>query len=80
MPELTSLIETVGRFFAAALPFECLQTGFMQRALLGLLLLAPMTAATGVQVVNMRMAFFSDAISHSAFAGIALGLLFYLLT
>lgn len=53
-----------------------MKTGFMQRALVGLLLLAPMTAAMGVQVVNLRMAFFSDAISHSAFAGIALGLLF----
>jgi zinc transport system permease protein len=35
-----------------------------------------MAAALGVQVVNFRMAFFSDAISHSAFAGVALGLLF----
>ena len=47
----------------------------MQQALLGLLLLAPMCAAMGVQVVNLRMAFFSDAISHSAFVGVALGLL-----
>jgi len=46
----------------------------MQQALLGLVLLAPMAAAMGVQVVNFRMAFFSDAISHSAFAGVALGL------
>jgi zinc transport system permease protein len=29
----------------------------------------------GVFVVNFRMAFFSDAISHSAFTGVALGLL-----
>jgi zinc transport system permease protein len=35
-----------------------------------------MTAAMGVQVVNFRMVFFSDAISHSAFAGVALGLIF----
>ncbi len=48
----------------------------MQMAMAGLLLLAPMTAAMGIQVVNFRMAFFSDAISHSAFAGVALGLLF----
>lgn len=47
----------------------------MQRALLALLMLAPMTAAMGVQVVTFRMAFFSDAISHSAFAGVALGLI-----
>ncbi|MBU4212055.1 MAG: metal ABC transporter permease [Verrucomicrobia bacterium] len=57
-------------------PLECLQARFMQQALVGLLLIAPMAAAMGVQVVNFRMAFFADAISHSAFAGVALGLIF----
>ena len=57
------------------LPFECLQAGFMQQALVALILLAPMAATMGVQVVSFRMAFFSDAIGHSAFAGVALGLL-----
>jgi len=58
------------------LPFACLQAPFMQQALIGLVLLAPMAATMGVQVVNFRMAFFADAISHSAFAGVALGLIF----
>jgi len=58
------------------LPFQCLEAPFMQQALIGLLLLAPMAAAMGVQVVTFRMAFFADAISHSAFAGVALGLIF----
>jgi len=58
------------------LPFECMEMRFMQQALVGLVLLAPMAAAMGVQVVNFRMAFFADAISHSAFAGVALGLIF----
>jgi zinc transport system permease protein len=53
-----------------------MQVRFMQQAMVGLLLLAPASAAMGVQVVNFRMAFFSDAISHSAFAGVALGLIF----
>jgi zinc transport system permease protein len=48
---------------------------FMRYALLECLLLTPACAAMGVKVVNFRMAFFSDAISHSAFAGVALGLL-----
>jgi zinc transport system permease protein len=60
---------------ADLLPFECLQARFMQQALVGLLLLSPMAATMGVQVVSFRMAFFSDAISHSAFTGIALGLI-----
>ena len=63
------------RLLAQLLPFDCLQARFMQQALAGLLLLAPMTAVTGILVVNFRMAFFSDAISHSAFAGVALGLI-----
>lgn len=60
------------------IPLDCLQHRFMQQALLGLLLLAPVAAVLGVQVVHFRMAFFSDAIGHSAFAGVALGLLFSL--
>ncbi|HON45373.1 MAG: metal ABC transporter permease [Planctomycetes bacterium] len=56
-------------------PWDCMQSQFMQKALVALLLLAPMVSAMGVQVVNFRMAFFSDAISHSAFAGLALGIL-----
>lgn len=72
MPDLSPIYSLLGKL----LPFECMQTGFMQQALLGLLLAAPMAAAMGVQVINFRMAFFTDAISHSAFAGIALGILF----
>lgn len=71
MPELTSIYDLISRI----LPFECMDMRFMQQAMLGLLLLAPMTAAMGVQVVNFRMAFFADAISHSTFAGVALGLI-----
>ena len=40
------------------LPLDCLQPRFMQQALLGLLLLTPMAAVLGVQVINFRMAFF----------------------
>lgn len=50
---------------------------FIQHAALALLVLAPLCAMLGVQVVNFRMAFFSDAISHSAFSGIALGVMFH---
>lgn len=72
MCDLTPLYALIMRI----IPFECMEARFMQQALLGLVLLAPMAAAMGVQVVNFRMAFFSDAISHSAFAGVALGILF----
>lgn len=58
------------------LPFECMRMRFMQEALLALVILAPMAASMGVHVVNSRMSFFADAISHSAFTGVAVGLLF----
>ncbi len=74
MPDLSFLYDIV----PFILPFECMTARFMQRAFIGLVLLAPMAGVMGVQVVNFRMAFFSDAISHSAFAGVALGLIFSL--
>lgn len=60
----------------AVLPLEALEPRFMRRALLALLLLTPMTSMLGIQVTQFRMAFFSDAVGHSAFAGLALGLIF----
>ncbi len=71
MLELTCVYEIVGFMF----PLECMEARFMQKAMTALILLAPMTAAMGVQVINFRMAFFADAISHSAFTGVAAGLL-----
>lgn len=73
------MLETVIDFLCGAagmLPFECMKLRFMQKAFLGVLLTAPLAAAAGIQVVNFRMSFFSDAIGHSAFAGVALGLIF----
>lgn len=55
--------------------FGWLNEPFMIRALFALLLLAPACALLGLHVVSFRMAFFSDAISHSVFTGIALGLM-----
>ena len=72
---ITDLINTLAEFTAYLFPFECMDALFMQRAMLALLLIAPLTAISGIQVVNARMSFFSDAIGHSAFAGVALGLL-----
>jgi zinc transport system permease protein len=46
---------------------------FMQRALLAAMCLGPLCALLGVFVIARRMAFFSDTVSHSALAGVALG-------
>lgn len=57
------------------MPFGFMEPQFMKQAFAGLMLLAPMAAMTGTQVVNFKMAFYADAISHTAFAGVAVGLL-----
>lgn len=54
---------------------EFLEFDFMRKALLGLVLLAPACAMIGVQVVNFRMSYFSDAISHSSIAALAIALI-----
>lgn len=59
----------------ASLPFSWAKYGFAVNAVLECLFLAPLCAAVGVQIVNFRLAFFSDAISHSAFTGVAIGFL-----
>ena len=53
-------------------PFEWVQYDFMKNALLGVLLVTPMFGILGTMVVNNKMAFFSDALGHSALTGIAL--------
>lgn len=58
------------------LPFEWARYTFMKNALLGVLLVTPMFGLLGTMVVNNRMAFFSDALGHSALTGIALGIIF----
>ena len=56
-----------------ALPFEMLQWDFMKNALLALLLMAPLFGLLSTMIVTGRMSFFSDALGHSAFTGIAIG-------
>lgn len=46
---------------------------FMKHALLAVLLISPVFGILGTMVVNNRMAFFSDALGHGAFTGIAIG-------
>ena len=55
------------------LPIEMLHWDFMKNALLALLLLAPLFGLLSTMIVTGRMSFFSDALGHSAFTGIAIG-------
>ena len=59
-----------------ALPFEMLHWDFMKNALLALLIMSPLFGLMSTMIVTGRMSFFSDALGHSAFTGIAIGALF----
>ena len=60
-------------WFCDLLPIEMLQWDFMKNALLAVLLMAPLFGLTSTMIVTGRMSFFSDALGHSAFTGIAIG-------
>ena len=59
--------------FCHLLPVEMLQWDFMCNALLAVLLIAPLFGLTSTMIVTGKMSFFSDALGHSAFTGIAIG-------
>lgn len=61
--------------FLESLPFAMFQYDFMKNAFLAALLIAPLFALLGTMAVNNKMAFFSDALGHSAFTGIGIGVL-----
>ena len=55
------------------LPLEMLRWEFMRNALLAILIMSPLFGILSTMVVTGRMSFFSDALGHSAFTGIAIG-------
>ncbi len=56
-----------------ALPIEMLRWDFMKNALLAVLVMAPLFGIMSTTIVTGKMSFFSDALGHSAFTGIAIG-------
>ena len=68
-------MEAIYRVMDALLPFALFRYSFMKNALLALLFLTPLLALLGTMAVNKRMAFFSDALGHSALAGVGIGVL-----
>lgn len=50
-----------------------LEYEFMRNALLAILIMTPLFGLVGTVIVNNKMAFFSDALGHSALTGIAIG-------
>ena len=58
-----------------ALHAPFLQMTFMKNALLAVLIMAPLFGLLSTMIVTGRMSFFSDALGHSGFTGIAIGVL-----
>ena len=64
---------TVWYAFCELLPIEMLRWDFMKNALLAILIMAPLFGLMSTMIVTGNMSFFSDALGHSAFTGIAIG-------
>jgi zinc transport system permease protein len=64
---------SVWYWICEALPLEMLRWDFMKNALLAILIMAPLFGLLSTMIVTGRMSFFSDALGHSAFTGIAIG-------
>lgn len=57
------------------IPMQWLRFDFMKNALLVVLILGPLFGILSTMIVTGKMSFFSDALGHSAFTGIAIGVL-----
>ncbi|MEG0013928.1 MAG: metal ABC transporter permease [Cellulosilyticaceae bacterium] len=66
-------METIYRVIEILFPFSFLDMDFMKNAFIGIVIAAPILGLLSTMVVNQKMAFFSDAIGHSALTGIGVG-------
>lgn len=69
----SKVMETIYHIIELLLPFSWVKYDFMKNALLAALLITPLFGILGTILVNNRMAFFSDALGHSALTGVAIG-------
>ena len=69
-------MEVTYKLIDILLPFEWLSTNFMKNAFIAILFTGLLFGLFGSMVVNNKMAFFSEALGHSALTGIALGVIF----
>ena len=69
-------VETLYDVMEKLLPFSWVEYNFMKNALIAIIIITPLFGILGTMVINNRMAFFSDALGHSALTGIAVGTIF----
>ena len=68
-------MELIYNLLEVILPFDFMKYTFMKNAFLAIILVSPIFALIGTMIVNKKMAFFSDALGHSALTGIAIGMI-----
>ncbi len=68
-------MEVIYNILETIIPLDFMEYTFMKNAFLAVLLVSPIFAILGTMIVNNKMAFFSDALGHSALTGIAIGML-----
>lgn len=69
MNEIYKILENI-------LPFTWIEYDFMKNALIAIIIITPLFGILGTIIVNNRLAFFSEALGHSALTGIAIGVIF----
>lgn len=69
MNEIYKMLETI-------LPYPWIEYNFMKNALIGILIITPLFGVLGTMIINNRLAFFSEALGHSALTGIGIGVIF----
>lgn len=68
-------MDTIYHLMEAVLPFDFISYNFMKNALLAVLVITPLFGMLGTMIVNNKLAFFSDALGHSVFTGMAIGVI-----
>ena len=68
-------MEIIYSIMEKLLPFSWIQYDFMKNAFIAILIITPLFGMIGTMIVNNNMAFFSDALGHSALTGIAIGVI-----
>ena len=59
-------MDIIYNIIATILPFDFMKYNFMKNAFIAIILISPLFAMMGTLIVNNKMAFFSDALGHSA--------------
>lgn len=67
----------IGRFCEHFAPYSFFNLPWNVKGLLAVILVSLICGAVGALVVGNRMAFFSDALAHCAFAGVTIGFLIF---